>query len=78
MFKKILTISKTDKPQAVYGTSCESAAFGDISESEINATQTPVAWCELTEYKIFGKVRQIPSTGSIKQITATMEIYGDE
>lgn len=78
MFKKIFEVVKSDQPLEVYGTSREGAAFGGTNATEINATQTPVAWCELTEYKIFGKVRAIPSRQSIKQITATMEIYGDE
>lgn len=64
MFKKIFDTKKSIVPVAIHEDRFEITA-----EAEINATQTPVAWGEKTEYLFFGKVREIPST--------TLNVYGE-
>ena len=73
MLKKLFEVRKKVEPFQV-----REDHFANTSESEINKTQTPVAWGEQTDYLILGKVRQIPSAQCIKKRTSTMTIYGDD
>ena len=73
MFKKLFDVKKAVVPVNVFEDRLE-----NTTEANINATQTPVAWAEQTDYLILGKVRKIPSTQSIKRLTSTMKIYGDD
>ena len=73
MFKKLFDVKKTVVPVSV-----REDHFAKTSADEVNATQTPVAWAEQTDYLILGKVRQIPSAQTIKRTTSSIEIYGEE